>query len=73
MWVLLVLVIGVLLGITASAVFFHAKIIGSLRVDHSDPTEPPYLFLEVKKNPNALDHGCIVVLRVRRENFVTHE
>lgn len=73
MWVLLALLLGVLVGITASAVFFHAKTIGSLRIDRSDPSEPPYLFLEVEKNPDALEHGRMVVLRVRKENLVSHE
>lgn len=73
MWILLALVLGVLVGITASAVFFRAKTIGSLRVDRSDPSEPPYLFLEVEKNPDALKHGQMVVLRIRRENLLPHE
>ena len=73
MWILLALLVGILVGVTASAVFFHARTIGSLTVDHSDPSEPPYLFLEVEKNPGALDHGRMVVLRVRRENLIPHE
>lgn len=73
MWILIALVLGILVGIAASAAFFHAKTIGSLRVDRSDPSEPPYLFLEVEKNPDALKHGQVVVLRVRRENFVPHK
>lgn len=73
MWILLALFLGVLVGIAASAVFFHAKTVGSLRVDHSDPSEPPYLFLEVEKNPDALEHGRMVVLRIRRENLIPHE
>lgn len=73
MWIAVALALGVLVGIAASAVFFHAKTIGALRVDHSDPSEPPYLFLEVEKNPDALRHGQVVVLRVRRENFVSHK
>ncbi len=73
MWILLALVLGFLVGVTASAVLFHAKTIGSLRVDHSDPSEPPYLFLEVEKNPDALENGRIVLLRVRKENLISHK
>lgn len=73
MWILLALLGGVLIGVAATAVYFYAKTIGSLRVDHSDPSEPPYLFLEVEKNPDALEHGRIVVLRVRRENLISHK
>ena len=35
--------------------------------------EPPYLFLEVEKNPDALQHGRLVVLRIRKENLISHE
>lgn len=73
MWFLAALFLGVLIGVAASAVFFHAKTIGSLRVDRSDPSEPPYLFLEVEKSPDTLEHGRMVVLRVRKENLVSHE
>ena len=60
MWILLALVGGFLVGAVAASVFIYAKAIGSLRVDHSDPSEPPYLFLEVEKNPDALQHGRLV-------------
>ena len=73
MWILLALVGGFLVGAVAASVFIYAKAIGSLRVDHSDPSEPPYLFLEVEKNPDTLEHGKIVVLRVKRENLISHE
>ena len=73
MWILLALVGGFLVGAVAASVFIYAKAIGSLRVDHSDPSEPPYLFLEVAKNPDTLEHGKLVVLRVKRENLISHE
>lgn len=73
MWILLALVGGILVGAVAASVFIYAKAIGSLRVDHSDLSEPPYLFLEVEKNPDTLEHGKIVVLRVKRENLISHE
>ena len=73
MWILLALVGGFLVGAVAASVFIYAKASGSLRVDHSDPSEPPYLFLEVEKNPDTLEHGKLVVLRVKRENLISHE
>ncbi len=73
MWILLALVGGILVGAVAASVFIYAKAIGSLRVDHSDLSEPPYLFLEVEKNPDTLEHGKLVVLRVKRENLISHE
>lgn len=73
MWIVLALIGGILVGVAASAVYFRARTIGSLRVDRSDPSEPPYLFLEVEKNPDALQHGRLVVLRIRKENLISHE
>ena len=73
MWIVLALLGGILVGVAASAVYFRARTIGLLRVDRSDPSEPPYLFLEVEKNPDALQHGRLVVLRIRKENLISHE
>ncbi|WP_204791890.1 beta-lactamase induction signal transducer protein [Oscillibacter sp. CU971] len=73
MWIVLALIGGILVGVAASAVYFRARTIGLLRVDRSDPSEPPYLFLEVEKNPDALQHGRLVVLRIRKENLISHE
>lgn len=73
MWIVLALIGGILVGVAASAVYFRARTIGSLRVDRSDPSEPPYLFLEVQKNPDTLQHGRLVVLRIRKENLISHE
>lgn len=73
MWIVLALIGGILVGVAASAVYFRARTIGSLRVDRSDPSELPYLFLEVEKNPDALQHGRLVVLRIRKENLISHE
>lgn len=73
MWIVLALIGGILVGVAASAVYFRARTIGLLRVDRSDPSEPPYLFLEVQKNPDALQHGRLVVLRIRKENLISHE
>lgn len=73
MWIVLALIGGILVGVAASSVYFRARTIGLLRVDRSDPSEPPYLFLEVEKNPDALQHGRLVVLRIRKENLISHE
>ena len=73
MWIVLALIGGILVGVAASAVYFRARTIGLLRVDRSDPSEPPYLFLEVEKNPDAQQHGRLVVLRIRKENLISHE
>lgn len=50
MWILLALIGGILAGIVVTSAYFWTKTIGALRVDHSDPSEPPYLFLDVNAN-----------------------
>ena len=50
------------------------KSIGYLRVDHSDPSDAPFLFLELE----GIDIPTIckqreVILKVKREDFIPHE
>lgn len=51
------------------------KPVGDLRVDHSDPTDRPYLFLEfdIGTDVNSIIRKKQVSFRVKREDFVPHE
>lgn len=49
------------------------KPIGNLRVDRSDPTEPPYLFLELETDISTICAKKSVSLKVKREDFLPHE
>ena len=67
-------VLLVLLGFVGGMVFFliclATRSIGTLRVDQSDPTEQPYLFLELDKPVEKLMHEKYVLFRVSKKNFI---
>lgn len=46
---------------------------GTLRVDRSDPTDEPYLFLEGIKSPYEIAQKRFVIFDVKRENYISHE
>lgn len=67
------IVIGVVIGlaITIAGLLFCS--IGALRIDRSDPTDNPYMFLEIKKGVGDISRRKFVVLRVKREDFIPHK
>ena len=68
---------GFVIGV--SAVYFlhkmlhHEEPIGDLRVDESDPEEPPLLFLELENYPNDLKSRNQVTLNVKAENYISQK
>lgn len=70
MEVLLVL-IGVAVGSSAVLIWCKRTSIGTIRIDQSDPTEPPYLFLELKKPVETFVHKKYVLCRVSNKNFIS--
>ena len=72
MEVLLVL-LGVLIGSVATIMYFASVSIGTLRVDRSDPTEPPYLFLEIDadKSVDTITKQKRVLFRVVKKNYIS--
>ena len=71
MWfeVLLVL-LGFVGGMAFFLIYLAARSIGTLRVDQSDPTEPPYLFLELDKPVENVVKEKYVIFRVSKKNFI---
>lgn len=67
------LAIGIVIGILIGAVLFHRRPIGNLRVDHSDPTSDPYLFLELGTDVGSVMRKKYVTFKVRIEDFLPHE
>ena len=45
----LIVFIGIVIGAVVTAYVFCRNFVGTLRVDQSDPTDAPYLFLEIEK------------------------
>ena len=70
-------VLLVLLGFVGGMVFFliclAARSIGTLRIDQSDPTEPPYLFLDLDKPVESIVKEKYVLFKVSKKNFISQE
>ena len=70
-------VLLVLLGFIGGMVFFliclAARSIGTLRIDQSDPTEPPYLFLDLDKPVESIVKKKYVLFRVSKKNFISQD
>jgi hypothetical protein len=47
--------------------------VGTLRIDRSDPSEPPYIFLELAKGVGDISTKKNVILRVRNENYISQK
>ncbi len=66
---LVCLIVGILIG----RALFRPKTFGNLRVDRSDPTDAPYLFLELSTDVANVVHQKYVTFMVRAEDFLSHE
>lgn len=72
MYFLLGLAVGVLLSIIFAKYFLKPKIIGTLRVDQSDP-DGPYLFLELNASIEKIIHQKKVVMNVNVKNYISQD
>ena len=72
MLVFLMYLAGVIIGSVVTTIMFKSKQVGNLRVDTSDP-DGPYLFLELTKDLDSVVKRKSVTLKVRKENFISHE
>ena len=66
---------GVLIGIIIAVVSSRKNAVGDLRIDHSDPDDNPYLFLELEpgSDPNAIAKKKYITLRVKVENYISQK
>ena len=65
--------IGIMVGLLLARFIFREKLIGSLRVDESDPDSGPYLFLELDHSgADAIYKKRYVCLRVELKNYIPH-
>ena len=65
--------IGFAIGCLATALIFREFIVGTLRIDTSDPDDVPYMFLELSKDLRAIIHKKYVVLKVNTKNFISQK
>lgn len=61
--------LGTVIGSIFTSIVFRLFLVGTLRIDSSDPFDGPYMFLELSKEVKSVTNKAYVVLKVRNENF----
>ena len=69
----LVFVMGFITGVTVKAVIFRRKSAGTLRIDTSDPDDPPLIFLELGESVTELCGENTVQLTVSTESYIAQK
>ncbi len=66
---------NIIIGLVVGTLIFRRRYIpvGDLRIDRSDPTSEPFLFLELGTDVRTISGMKTVTLSVRNENFLPHE
>lgn len=65
------LILGFAIGFIVACLAVLSLKVGTLRIDRSDPTEAPYMFLEMSKDVHAVTSRKMVLLEVKNENFIS--
>lgn len=71
--IVLATVMALAVGIMIGIVIGYEKPLGDLRVDQSDPSSDPYLFLELDTDVHNVIRKKQVTFRVKLEDFLPHE
>ena len=69
----LLILLGFIGGMAFLLICLAARSIGTLRIDQSDPTEPPYLFLDLDKPVESIVKEKYVLFRVSKKNFISQD
>ena len=70
-WMIIGLLVGFVCGYGISVRLRAKTFAGTLRMDRSDPTEAPYLFLELDPDGmKKINRFRTVMLRVKLENYI---
>lgn len=72
-WYIITFIGGAVVGGILTFFALRSTTIGYLRVDESDPNDGPYLFLELFKRIPNICAKKYVLLKVKVENFISHE
>ncbi len=67
------LMVGFALGVTVAVFVYRAERVGTIRIDRSDPTEAPYIFLELHKGVGDISSKKNVILKVSNENYISQK
>lgn len=71
---ILILLLGILIGYVVTAICTKKHpIVGTLRVDSSDPEDGPYLFLELAADPSYVMTEKYITLKVNPKSYISQE
>lgn len=70
---ILYLLVGLVFGVIIHSVWTRINNVGRLRIDRSDATDAPYLFLEATKSIPEISRKRYVIFRVSNENFISQK
>lgn len=70
MELILGIVIGVIVGLLLGKHLFRTHVIGDLRIDRSDPTSEPFLFLEIGTDVRTLSNMKEATFKVCNKDFL---
>ncbi|NBH79798.1 beta-lactamase induction signal transducer protein [Clostridiaceae bacterium] len=70
---IVVALVSFAVGVIIGRVLHKERLIGDLRIDRSDPTSEPLLFLELDTDVRSIMCKKHVTFRVKLENFIPHK
>lgn len=69
----LIFIAGFFVGMGVVLIAYRTYYVGTLRIDRSDPNEPPYMFLELDKGVGDISRKKNVILKVSNENYISQK
>ena len=69
-----IFIVSLIIGIVIDRAIIKGKTVGRLRIDRSEPYEPPQMFLELKGiTPDIISMHKIVTFEVINENYLSRD
>ena len=69
-----IFIVSLIIGIVIDRAIMKKKTVGRLRIDRSEPYEPPQMFLELKGiTPDIISMHKIVTFEVINENYLSRD
>ena len=70
---IVIAIVSIIIGIVIGRLTHRERPLGDLRIDRSDQSCEPYLFLELDTDVYTIMHRKNATFRVKLENFIPHE
>lgn len=71
MEVVIALIVGLLVGIIATALLLHFRSNGCLRIDRSIPEDGPRLFLELTENIETISKKKYITIAINNKSYLS--